>query len=239
MRDLEKNYVDNNIETYKYYFNDVFGMDYKQEQIFEDLAKEVVDNTLEGYNGTIFAYGQTGSGKTYTMTGTPERYADRGIIPRTISYLFKYAQSNTDSIIKYAISYLEIYENHGYDLLDDKHTNSQLIDLPKVKPYENEQGELIFRNLSLHRADNEEDALNLLFIGETNRAVCETPMNDVSTRSHCIFIIHIESNPIGSDTKRYSKLHLVDLSGSERIKNSGVDGKLMREAIAINCSLYS
>ena len=28
------------------------------------MAKPVIDNCLEGYNGTIFAYGQTGSGKT-------------------------------------------------------------------------------------------------------------------------------------------------------------------------------
>ena len=48
----------------------------------------MVDSCFEGYNGTIFAYGQTGSGKTYTITGGAERYADRGIIPRTISYIF-------------------------------------------------------------------------------------------------------------------------------------------------------
>jgi kinesin family protein 3/17 len=30
----------------------------------------MVENVLEGYNGTIFAYGQTGCGKTFTMMGT-------------------------------------------------------------------------------------------------------------------------------------------------------------------------
>lgn len=44
---------------------------------------------LDGYNGTIFAYGQTGSGKTFTITGGAERYSDRGIIPRTLSYLYE------------------------------------------------------------------------------------------------------------------------------------------------------
>ena len=113
MRHLDKNYVDNTLDQQQYYFNDIFGMEVNQEGIFEGLAKEVVDSTLEGYNGTIFAYGQTGSGKTYTMTGTPERYADRGIIPRTVSYLFKMARENTECMIKYAVSYLEIYENSG------------------------------------------------------------------------------------------------------------------------------
>ena len=32
---------------------------------------------------------QTGSGKTFTITGGAERYSDRGIIPRTLSYLFQ------------------------------------------------------------------------------------------------------------------------------------------------------
>lgn len=49
----------------------------------------VLGRVLEGYNGTIFAYGQTGSGKTFTVTGGAERYADRGIIPRVLSYLFE------------------------------------------------------------------------------------------------------------------------------------------------------
>ena len=47
-----------------------------------------MDSAFEGFNGTLFAYGQTGSGKTFTMTGGPERYQDRGIIPRTIQYIF-------------------------------------------------------------------------------------------------------------------------------------------------------
>ncbi len=49
----------------------------------------MVDTVLEGFNGTVFAYGQTGSGKTFTITGGAERYADRGLIPRTLSYLFQ------------------------------------------------------------------------------------------------------------------------------------------------------
>jgi hypothetical protein len=32
-------------------------------------AKEVVDDVLRGYNGTIMTYGHVGSGKTFTMTG--------------------------------------------------------------------------------------------------------------------------------------------------------------------------
>lgn len=37
--------------------------------------------------------------------------------------------------------------------------------------------------------------------------------------------------------KTVSKLHLVDLSGSERPSETGIDGKLLKEACAINGSL--
>lgn len=45
-------------------------------------------SALNGYNATIFAYGQTGSGKTFTITGGAERYHDRGIIPRALTYMY-------------------------------------------------------------------------------------------------------------------------------------------------------
>lgn len=90
----------------------------------------------------------------------------------------------------------------------------------------------------MHWAESEEAALNLLFIGHTNRAISDTPMNDVSTWSHCIFIINLESNKHGSDTKICSKIQLVDLSGSERAGKSGIEGKQLLEAKFINVSLH-
>ena len=96
------------------------------------------------------------------------------------------------------------------------------------------------RNLSVHRAENEEDALNLLFIGDTNRVVSETPKNDASTRSHCIFIIEIDSQKMGTDVRTISKLHLVDLAGSERVYKAGHnDEKTIAEAKNINSSLFA
>ena len=46
-------------------------------------------------------------------------------------------------------------------------------------------------------------ALNLLFVGDTNRAVSETTMNAVSSRSHCIFTICLEARPHGTATVPY------------------------------------
>ncbi len=94
------------------------------------------------------------------------------------------------------------------------------------------------RNLTIRKSETEEDLLNVLFIGDTNRIVCETPMNDASTRSHCIYTIYIESRDVGSELKRKSKINLVDLSGSERVGKTNVDQKLFREGCSINLSLH-
>lgn len=96
-------------------------------------AEKVVVSSLEGYNGTIFAYGQTGSGKTYTITGGTARYVDRGIIPRALSLIFSEIAQRSDYTYTVHFSYLEIYNETGYDLLDPDHETKALEDLPKVQ----------------------------------------------------------------------------------------------------------
>ena len=63
-------------------------------------------------------------------------------------------------------------------------------------------------------------------------------MNDASTRSHCIFIVQIETQNIGSDVRTVSRLHLVDLAGSERVGKTGIEGQIKKEAISINLALH-
>ena len=128
-----------------------------KKQVFERVARPVVAGVLAGFNGTVFAYGQTGSGKTFTMTGGAERYADRGLIPRAISAVFdalsgspspsqpppagdqngapapqqqrhQHHHHNTQVLI----SYLEIYNEAGYDLLDPRRDATPLADMPQV-----------------------------------------------------------------------------------------------------------
>ncbi|XP_043940798.1 kinesin-like protein KIF6 [Protopterus annectens] len=236
--DLADGFVNNKRESYKFKFRQIFDQGVKQEDVFETVARPVVDSALAGYNGTIFAYGQTGSGKTFTITGGAERYSDRGIIPRTLSYLFQQYQKDSNNVYTTHISYLEIYNECGFDLLDPRHEASKLEDLPKVSIMEDPDQSIHLKHLSLQQATNEEEALNLLFLGDTNRMIAETPMNQASTRSHCIFTIHLSSREPGSATIRRSKLHLVDLAGSERVSKTGVGGQLLTEAKYINLSLH-
>lgn len=92
-------------------------------------------SVIQGYNGTIFAYGQTGSGKTFTITGGAESYEQRGLIPRILEHLFQYYQENTNREFSTRVSYLEIYNENGYDLLGipQKGNIQGMEDLPKVR----------------------------------------------------------------------------------------------------------
>lgn len=231
-------FINNSKLKHSFQFSGILPMNTSQDTVFQKVGQAAVANALEGFNSTIFAYGQTGSGKTFTLTGGPEKYADRGIIPRAINMLFNEFRTRGDAQYKAYISYLEIYNEQGYDLLDPSHESKALEDLNKVSMLEDEFGNFHLKNLTMHPADTEEDALNLLFMGDTNRAIAETPMNMASSRSHCIFSIAIEGKVAGTDKVRRSKLHLVDLAGSERIGKTNSSGSVLLEAKHINSSLF-
>ena len=90
--------------------------------------------------------------------------------------------------------------------------------------------------MSIHEIDNFQEGMALLMLGDENRVVAETPKNDASTRSHCLFMIQIESQKIGEDKKILS--NIVDLSGSEQPTKTELSGIRMREALNINMSLF-
>jgi kinesin family member 6/9 len=233
------NTVNNTKTMYSYQFNKIYGMDADQDDLFVTLGQPIIDSGFEGFNGCLFAYGQSGSGKTFSISGGTEKYSDRGLIPRSIEYLYKKINEEQKSNIKFrvSISYVEIYNGTCFDLLGGSSSViSRLSDLQKVSIQEDETGEMHFLNLTTNSVSNEEEALNLLFTGDTNRVVAETPLNDVSTRSHCVFIMTLESR-IG-DLVRTAKIHFVDLAGSERVSRTHVEGKILAESRSINQSLH-
>ncbi|TPP44072.1 Kinesin motor domain family protein [Leishmania donovani] len=135
------------------------------------------------------------------------------------------------------MSYLQIYNDKGQDLLNHGRDARTLEELPAVTIHEMED-DIMLKGLEQHSAPTLADALNLLFLGDTNRLYCETPMNKTSSRSHCIFTIYLEARSASSSVVRRSKLNLVDLAGSERVSKTGVSGTILTEAKHINLSLH-
>jgi kinesin family protein 6/9 len=163
--------------------------------------------------------------------------------------LFNSLQNNKNVAFTCYVSYFELYNESGYDLLSNVENDGSISnnnnaevkkidDMPKVTMLEDEDGNYHFRNLSVNQVNSEEDALNLLFIGDTNRAIGETQMNQSSSRSHCIFTLMVEKRMLNSDTVIRSKLNLVDLAGSERVHKTNSSGQTLKEAQYINSSLF-
>ena len=208
-------------------------MGVKQDEVFDVVARDSVMSAMEGYNATIFAYGQTGSGKTFTITGGAERYVDRGIIPRSLSHIFNEISKRADAQYKVHISYLEIYNGNGYDLLDPDHETTALEDMPQVVLREDDGGNV---HIKLEHAlcGERRRRPQLIVWGDTNRAIAETPMNMVvalALRVHNI----IEARQPGSDVIRRSKLHLVDLAGSERTHKQMPQGRFLERRTTSTC----
>jgi kinesin family protein 3/17 len=93
-------------------------LDFFQVDVYNRVARPIVDNVLEGYNGTIFAYGQTGTGKTFTMEGDRSVPELKGIIPNSFAHIFGHiAKADEDLKFLVRVSYLEIYNEEVRDLL--------------------------------------------------------------------------------------------------------------------------
>lgn len=238
-KDQQQNFVNNQSSDWSFKVDGILHSA-SQDQVYDAVAAKLVKNALKGFNGTLMAYGQTGAGKTFTITGATENFKQRGIIPRAIAQVFKEIEEQTENSVTVRISYLEIYNETMFDLL------STLPDSSGSGSYDNhltivdaEDGSVCVKGLSIHTANNEGEALNLLFEGETNRVIAAHSLNKNSSRSHCIFTIHVESKSRVQSNSKYitSKLNLVDLAGSERIGKTGSEGLIQREAMYINKSL--
>lgn len=61
-----------------------------QESVYQRVAYDIVQDVLDGFNGTVLAYGQTSTGKTHTMVGRDDAAegGERGIIPRALEDIF-------------------------------------------------------------------------------------------------------------------------------------------------------
>jgi len=215
-------------------FDVVFGPDSKQVDVYNECARKIVDSVLEGYNGTIFAYGQTGTGKTFTMEGVRAIPELRGIIPNSFAHIFgSIAKAGEETRFLVRVQYLEIYNEEVRDLLGkDQNTRLEVKERPEVGVY--------VKDLSQIVANNFDDMDKIMTVGNKNRSVGATNMNEHSSRSHAIFTVTIECSEKGADGMqhvRMGKLNLVDLAGSERQSKTGAIGVRLKEATKINLSL--
>ena len=235
-RNQKEGIINNQKEQWSFHFDKILH-NVPQEEVFEYTMNDIIKSSVQGYNGTIFAYGQTGSGKTFTISGSPNNFTYRGIIPRAITRLFNEISNKPEFDFNIQISYLEIYNEIMFDLLPE--SGNFVGERANIEFQEDSKGNVIVKGLSKHKVTNEEECFNLLFEGESNRTISEHKLNQGSSRSHCLFMIQLEMKSKIESTEKImvSKLNFVDLAGSERVKKTGSTGVTLKEATYINRSL--
>ncbi|KAL4005735.1 hypothetical protein ACER0C_005448 [Sarotherodon galilaeus] len=296
----------------QYSFKKVFGVSVSQMELFEHVAKPLVDDLIHGKNGLLFTYGVTGSGKTFTMTGSP---GQGGLLPRSLDmifnsigpyqakrYVFKTDEKNgmeiqtevdallerqrrdnnfsvpktpstrlkadpeiadmikpeeasksdgvdDDSSYSVFVSYVEIYNNYIYDLLEETQEDAIKPKPPQSKILREDQNHIMYVAGCLEvEVKSAEEAFQVFWRGQKKRKVANTRLNRESSRSHSVFIIKLAQAPLDADGDNVlqdknqisvSQLCLVDLAGSERTGRTGAEGTRIREAGNINQSLLN
>ncbi|KAK6150556.1 hypothetical protein DH2020_015488 [Rehmannia glutinosa] len=176
---------------------------------------------------SVFAYGQTSSGKTYTMTGITE-YA--------IADIYQYIQKHPEREFVLKFSAMEIYNESVRDLLSVDSTPLRLLDDPERGTTVEKLTEEILKDWN--------HVIHLLSICEAQRQIGETSLNEMSSRSHQIIRLTIESSSrefLGRDNASTlaATVNFVDLAGSERASQSLSAGTRLKEGCHINRSLLT
>nr|XP_020486931.1 kinesin-like protein KIF23 isoform X2 [Labrus bergylta] len=296
----------------QYSFKKVFGVSVSQIELFEHVAKPLVDDLIRGKNGLLFTYGVTGSGKTFTMTGSP---GQGGLLPRSLDMIFKSIgpyqakryvfktddkngleiQNEVDALLErqrrennlpvskptssrqkldpeiadmikpeeafegdgvdedssYSVfvSYIEIYNNYIYDLLEETQEDAIKPKPPQSKILREDQTHNMYVAGCMEvEVKSAEEAFQVFWRGQKKRKVANTCLNRESSRSHSVLIIKLAQAPLDADGDNIlqdknqvtvSQLCLVDLAGSERTGRTGAEGTRIREAGNINQSLLN
>ena len=242
-KNVELSMGPNAISNKTYHFDKVFSPAADQAIVFEDVVAPILNETLAGFNCTIFAYGQTGTGKTYTMSGdmtdTLGLLSDAaGIIPRTLYSLFQRLEAD-DVECSVKCSFIELYNEELRDLLaSDDSTKLKIYDDASRKSHSS----TMVQGMEESHIKSAAAGIKLLQKGSYRRQVAATKCNDLSSRSHTVFTITTYiKKPVegGEDIISAGKLNLVDLAGSENIQRSGAENKRAAEAGLINKSLLT
>ncbi|CAG9327506.1 unnamed protein product [Blepharisma stoltei] len=205
-----------------YTLDGVFPPTTSQEEIFNVVGKPIIEDILSGYNGTVFAYGQTGSGKSYTMMGLNIYDSDtKGIIPRATNLIFsKLQESNREIEYSLKCSIIEIYKESLRDLLSNSGA--------KLKIKEGPRKGVFVQGLKEVYVVCEEELMNVIALAESKRTVASTKLNQVSSRSHQLFVLEVDQK-LPDDTEKRGVMNFIDLAGSEKVKESGVTGEKLEK----------
>ncbi|XP_054858550.1 kinesin-like protein KIF23 isoform X2 [Eublepharis macularius] len=175
----------------------------------------------------------------------------------------KLEEVDEDNVYSVFVSYIEIYNNYIYDLLDEAPfepikpkwngcgTPLRNVDFmpPQSKILREDQNHNMYvAGCTEVEVKSTEEAFEVFWRGQKKRRIANTQLNRESSRSHSVFLIKLAQAPLDADGDNVlqerelitlSQLSLVDLAGSERTNRTKAEGSRLREAGNINQSLMT
>ncbi|XP_060231555.1 kinesin-like protein KIF23 isoform X7 [Meriones unguiculatus] len=175
----------------------------------------------------------------------------------------KAEEVDEDSVYGVFVSYIEIYNNYIYDLLEEvlfdpikpkwngcstpmRSTESVIPQSKMLR--EDKNHNMYVAGCTEVEVKSTEEAFEIFWRGQKKRRIANTHLNRESSRSHSVFNIKLVQAPLDADGDNVlqekeqitvSQLSLVDLAGSERTNRTKAEGNRLREAGNINQSLMT
>ncbi|KAM9713797.1 kinesin-like protein KIF23 isoform 5-T5 [Dama dama] len=175
----------------------------------------------------------------------------------------KAEEVDEDSVYGVFVSYIEIYNNYIYDLLEEmpfdpikpkwNSCSTPMRNTDFVPPQskllrEDKNHNMYVAGCTEVEVKSTEEAFEVFWRGQKKRRIANTHLNHESSRSHSVFNIKLVQAPLDADGDNVlqekeqitiSQLSLVDLAGSERTNRTKAEGNRLREAGNINQSLMT
>ncbi|XP_066434407.1 kinesin-like protein KIF20A [Eleutherodactylus coqui] len=212
-----RQYVKMNLKPYL--GNDVMKLDHAQVKHEEAMKASLLSSLKEDGAKTALS-----SGNLQSMASENDTAADQG--------------GSDQNQFSAWVSFFEIYNECVYDLLD-QFSASKNQKRPTLKICDDQLGTSYVKDLKWFNISSTEEACKILQIGNKNRSLASTKMNQQSSRSHSIFTIRLLKLSHGDDPSvlGVSEMSLCDLAGSERCNKTQTVGDRLKEAGNINNSL--
>ncbi|XP_023962975.1 kinesin-like protein KIF23 isoform X8 [Chrysemys picta bellii] len=161
----------------------------------------------------------------------------------------KVEEVEEDNVYSVFVSYIEIYNNYIYDLLEEIPFDPIKPKPPQSKVLREDQNHNMYViGCTEVEVKSTEEAFEVFWRGQKKRRIANTQLNRESSRSHSVFMIKLAQAPLDADGDNVlqereqitlSQMSLVDLAGSERTNRTKAEGNRLREAGNINQSLMT
>lgn len=222
----KRSFLKHQISSYSFQFASIL-QNADQQSMFNLTTKPAIDNAINGVSSCILCNGGPGSGKTHTLNGPQNNYAERGLIPRAIAYIFQRLATQPELGITVRCSFTEFLNEQLFDVLNA--FNGQ--PAKELKIVEAKNGRISVKNLFMPVINDEQSGLERLFMGNALRA-----LNPIHLQTTSLFTIWFDSDIPQPTTEKplHTKLHFVDMASPVKFETSNRESEEFHRQASIN-----